>query len=427
MPNLSLYREYPAIKSTTDRIFNVQNGTEVSNTVNDSIVGRIWQITRISVNTPHFNNPRVRKAGLKLPVNPFVFEEVMIEFPRGLFKRTQHLGQCVYHEKTISGNLVWDGTSGWYNFQLPLDAAEVLSLENQLDNKIRSRLKDQSVNLAQMIGERRQTANLLATTAVRLSTAVSALKRGNFSGAGRALGLSTSAKKNSQYKTRFEKDPSKATASGWLELQYGWVPLLSDVYGSAELLAQKAMDKTFEKVSAAVTVKKKTSSSPVAGVTVVAERTFTIRKYVWFSTSELQHTMAQIGLTNPLHLAWELMPWSFVVDWFIPVGNFLSSLDAASGLTFSSGGRTSFSRATTITYAQRKTAGAPLTSYPTCVAAPTGLIEESEGSNSSVSVVTCIRNPIFEFPGVVIPSFKNPLSMTHAANAIALLTTTFKR
>lgn len=34
---------------------------------------------------------------------------------------------------------------------------------------------------------------------------------------------------------------------------------------------------------------------------------------------------------NPLEWAWEAITLSFVIDWFIPVGNFLSSLDAYSG------------------------------------------------------------------------------------------------
>jgi hypothetical protein len=42
-------------------------------------------------------------------------------------------------------------------------------------------------------------------------------------------------------------------------------------------------------------------------------------------------TLASLGITNPLLVAWELVPFSFVVDWFLPIGNYLESLDSLLG------------------------------------------------------------------------------------------------
>jgi len=39
------------------------------------------------------------------------------------------------------------------------------------------------------------------------------------------------------------------------------------------------------------------------------------------------------GLQDPASVAWELLPWSFVVDWFIPIGNWLECRGLASSLT----------------------------------------------------------------------------------------------
>lgn len=36
----------------------------------------------------------------------------------------------------------------------------------------------------------------------------------------------------------------------------------------------------------------------------------------------------RFGLLNPLSVAWELMPLSFVADWFLPIGSYLSGFDA---------------------------------------------------------------------------------------------------
>lgn len=48
-------------------------------------------------------------------------------------------------------------------------------------------------------------------------------------------------------------------------------------------------------------------------------------------------TLQQLGVTNPLLLAWELVPYSFIADWFIPVGDYLQSLDRFLGKEFVKG------------------------------------------------------------------------------------------
>jgi hypothetical protein len=40
-----------------------------------------------------------------------------------------------------------------------------------------------------------------------------------------------------------------------------------------------------------------------------------------------------LGLTNPLNVAWELVPFSFVVDWFIPIGSFFDGLVPPQGVS----------------------------------------------------------------------------------------------
>jgi hypothetical protein len=51
--------------------------------------------------------------------------------------------------------------------------------------------------------------------------------------------------------------------------------------------------------------------------------------------------MKTVGLLNPATVAWELVPYSFIADWFVPVGDYLTGLTADCGLVFKGGSVTS--------------------------------------------------------------------------------------
>lgn len=52
----------------------------------------------------------------------------------------------------------------------------------------------------------------------------------------------------------------------------------------------------------------------------------------------------QMGLLNVASVAWELVPFSFVVDWFIPVGRYVASLSDYAGCSFVDAYETEFIR-----------------------------------------------------------------------------------
>lgn len=44
------------------------------------------------------------------------------------------------------------------------------------------------------------------------------------------------------------------------------------------------------------------------------------------------HELQQLGVTNPALFAWEVIPFSFVFDWFVGVGDYLEGLTALHGI-----------------------------------------------------------------------------------------------
>lgn len=315
---------------------------------------------------------------------------------------------------TVRANVYYktafDAVTGWTFIDY---GASIPSMNNALLDSIQNRclidclndLKGQNVNYAQAFAERQQTVNLVSGTAKRLANTILDLKKGNFVGAAARLGLS-----------RKPKKAFRTVGQQWLELQYGWKPLLSDIYGACEDLAVKD---NFQPDRYRVTVKK-TRREIQEGYTNVnsgihfegpyrAQHSVFIR-LDYRMENPFAVSAARSGISNPLTLAWELLPWSFVADWFIPVGSYLSTMDATNGWQFLGGSATR--RWHVLTHGVVKRTGY---NFPGRVVPYWGGYGASN-SSKNINRVVYSSSPTPRFPG-----FKNPLSLTHMANAIALL------
>lgn len=269
-----------------------------------------------------------------------------------------------------------------------------------------------SVNLMQAFAERQQLVNMVNSTARRLSSAFRALKRRDLTQVARSLGLNQ--KSGRKMKPLTTKDP----ASQWLELQYGWLPLLGDVFGSLELIKRADQGKP---IFVSIGRAKDKGERVVNGIynwsaynssfsrTAYKTDEWRAKCELSFSLSnELALVAAKTGLNNPALLAWELFPYSFVVDWFLPLGDYIESLSAPMGLTFL-GGSLSLKR-------KRK-----------CVEVFEGYSGRRRGRvQMERSQETWNREVFGSLPVPSFPSPKSPFSTAHALNALALLRVAFK-
>lgn len=202
----------------------------------------------------------------------------------------------------------------WYGFPLP-DTSVV-------ESRLRAKIKSQNLNLAQSVAEYRQASKMFYGIAVDIILTFRSLRRGrSFADVIRLLQRS----KGSQ---------ELALANRWLQYQYGLKPLMSDLYGLTDALATKIRDGMYCYVrsssSSALSRSERTSEEGFA--TWTAKQT--VRGVARYKISDPSMKMvAQLGISNPLLLAWEVIPYSFVVDWLFPVGRFLSSLDALNGVS----------------------------------------------------------------------------------------------
>lgn len=282
-------------------------------------------------------------------------------------------------------------------------------------NKLLNAILDQHVNLANAVGERKQTIDLFVNTARRLANSVICLRKGNWVQAARHLGYTPSRKEAKRLRVfhRNQAYGGKALANAWLELKYGWEPLLSDVYGSAVALAKSAVAGNLFEVARSSARGKSNSggsvlfSSKVGGGSNKFTNDYTeirdqvVKYYVKYVVSDRTLSSASaLGFINPLVVAWELTPLSFIADWVLPIGNWLSTFGATAGKTFTQGWS---SRQDRTIYTAR-----------------------IPGGSYSYESVTYTRTVLTGFPSGALPSFKNPVSGGHIANACALLVSAFK-
>jgi hypothetical protein len=113
------------------------------------------------------------------------------------------------------------------------------------------------------------------------------------------------------------------------------------------------------------------------------------------------------GLINPLSIAWELVPWSFAIDWFVPVGKTLEAVTATVGLIFN-GGRITEHREYLMT---RKYNPGRRTAWRVC---------ENEG-NYQEQGFGFSRTALTAFPHPAFYADMTPYSTTRALNALALV------
>jgi len=264
------------------------------------------------------------------------------------------------------------------------------------------KLKDQSINLAQAWAERKLTAQLVGDTAFRIAESIMLARRKKWRQAFKALGGSLS-----------PKLAAKSAQQKWLELQYGVLPLLSDVYGSAEALAKR----NNSVAQWMVTVRSKRSEETLTTKKVAGgnfgfdETTKTELSYScslsYTPGNPLLAALASLGLTNPLALAEELTPYSFVLDWLWPIGDWLACLDASVGWNFHHGSLTRRCVREKVAY------GYKYTSFGTVYDASRVTMRQK---HHDVNRTTYAFSPIPALPG-----FKDPGSMVHCANGLALL------
>lgn len=313
---------------------------------------------------------------------------------------------------------------------------ELWNLENLTRTKLLNGLREENVNLGVALGEINQTAGFLADCANAAFDGLSATKR---------RARTTTKDLKFWLFNGFDKTPPwhknrgrgaeqriKATADKardlWLQHQFALTPLLNDIDGSA-----RSLDKYVngdENPDTRVTVKAG-SSAQRYGELILAHSShggyFDYPVQVEVNSSvhgsvdyhvpvNWTRTFESLGLGNPASLAFELVAYSWILDYLTNTGSWLSSLSADRGATFLDGSLSYIQRLSTITSgtAYRVKPGAVVVS----ISQPTLLLQLNAGRFARVVVQGA-------FLPAMIPGVKNRMNLTRMANSIFALTKSY--
>lgn len=123
----------------------------------------------------------------------------------------------------------------------------------------------------------------------------------------------------------------RALANGWLEFQYGWRPLLSTIFGLADESVRYVLNNVTTYRGSSLT--KEVSEVPVSWFVASNKIPMNLqlkRKQACSIVVEMDvrgFDLARFSSLNPASLAWELIPYSFVVDWFVDIGSWIRNME----------------------------------------------------------------------------------------------------
>jgi len=205
-----------------------------------------------------------------------------------------------------------------------------------VQNKLVKKLNSRDIDLGVALGEARETAHFVQGAMLSTYRAYQFARRGDVSGMLKALGVSRTSRASKQS----YRDVLDAASGVWLQYSYAVRPLLADVFGAMSALEKRLERPTMIERRARISSELDIAIATANGLPGSIEVEYSLKGeliskagVVFQVDNPLLYTLSQVGLTNPLNVAWELVPFSFVVDWFTPIGAWFDGLVPPQGVS----------------------------------------------------------------------------------------------
>lgn len=197
-----------------------------------------------------------------------------------------------------------------------------------------------SFNGLTVLGELKETVHMMRNPASALRNAVGAYLKN-------AKLLRSSKIASARTLKAAQRDYRKAISGSWLEYNFGWKPFVNDLGSLLDSYNKSQLDPTLETVRVSQTLEGSAPEIFIAGLAVHGGSSGVYRSSKYSSgmsitagiksrVSTSSGVLATFGLLpeNFVPTAWELCPWSFLIDYFVNIGGVLDSWATAQRLEF---------------------------------------------------------------------------------------------
>jgi len=298
-----------------------------------------------------------------------------------------------------------------------------------------NQLKDSPVHLGMFLSELNPTLSFIAQSYRTFSRALRLFRRGRVIDAAKLLvsangvfrphELSSMRQRIRRLRDTSEQDKDilNVLSSKWLELQFAWGPLLQDIEGLIKIAPHVASAKQMPRVTGRQVMIRNfddqidvrdTGTAPygpfLRSTTTSKSQTTVVCRTDWTVGNPDLYMLSMLGLVNPLEVVWDKIPFSFVIDWFIPVGTWISAMTADTGLNYLGGSITTASDCEVTCNITPRTHETSSYRYLT----------EGQGS-FTVKEKDVLRGVFTSAPSLRLPPLRYPSTLWHAVTGSALL------
>lgn len=222
-----------------------------------------------------------------------------------------------------------------------------VATQNRLYGKLRDTVTGPKGELLTSAVEWKTSLDMISGRSAQILAAFQAVRKLKLKKAAKILNISTPSKVKS-FEGRV-KGKGLSVTQIWLEYWMGWAPLCGDIAHAIETLTDKP---NFHPVHFSVSVPQHSTVETRSYTVIDSELgAFALHKEVgekrqFFSVYGdfviINHNYRiadQLGFTNPALTLWQILPFSFMIDWFANVGTVLGSLTDFAGVEFSNTGQ----------------------------------------------------------------------------------------
>lgn len=200
---------------------------------------------------------------------------------------------------------------------------------NRAWSKLVDHVRSGPASLGESVAESHKALSMIAGRATQMFHAYSALRKGNFRAFLRELSIGPYRKHKN-----WIRSPINQASSLWLEYSFGWKPCVKDIYDAATTLSKPVPGGQYSGSGRETYSSKSVNEDNTnrMGEKFSCVGVCLMGAFVTVDSPNA-YLVQSMGLANPIQIAWNLLPMSFLADWVFDVNTFLGALTDFVGCT----------------------------------------------------------------------------------------------